>query len=139
MEPAAEARDTAGIRWIQDAARRTESRARWLRITNRTAVILGLIGSFIATIFAAIVARKGMLGPLDWAQACWIIAGFTGVTTLSSGLQTGLDIPANLGKTLSCLGRLRALELAARIGTRSAAEISRECEAIVKEYPEVLV
>jgi hypothetical protein len=139
MTAAGEQREAPGIRWIQDAVRRTEARARWLRVTNRIAVILGLVGSFISTIFAAIVARKGMLGPLDWSQACWIIAGFTGVTTLSSGLQTGLDIPTKLGKTLSCLGRLRALELAASIGTRSAAEISGECQEIVKEYPEVLV
>ena len=139
MAPAADQRDTASIRWIQDAARRAESRVRRLRITNRIAVILGLIASFIATIFAAIVAKKGMLGPLDWAQACWVIAGFTGVTTLSSGLQTGLDIQANLAKTSSCLGRLRSLELAVCIGTRSAAEISRECEEIAREYSEILV
>jgi hypothetical protein len=131
--------ETASIRWIQDSARRAEARVRRLRLTNRAAVVLGLIASFIATVFAATVAKEGMLGSLDWSQACWVIAGFTGLTTLSSGLQAGLDIPANLAKMSSCLGRLRELELAASMGNRSAAEISKECEAIAREYPEILV
>jgi hypothetical protein len=114
---------------------------RRLRITNRCTVILGLIGGFISTILAAIVAKEGEVATLglDWAEACWVIAGFSGVTTLSAGLQTGLNLQANLAKTSSCLGRLRALELAASIGTRSAAEISRECQEIAREYSEVLV
>jgi hypothetical protein len=138
MEPAAEHRDAVTTRWIQDAVRRTESRVRRLRATNRTAIILGLIASVVATVCAAIVAKKGELGPLAWSQACWFIAGFTAITTLTSGLQTGLDLPANLAKTSSCLGRLRALELAASVGTRPAGEISKECEAIAREYPDVL-
>jgi hypothetical protein len=139
MQPTMERTESAGIRWIQDAARRVESRVRWLRITNRTAVVLGLVASFVATVLAALVAKNGMVGPLDWAQACWVIAGFTGMTTLSSGLQTGLDMQTSLAKAASCLGRLRALELAARVGTRSAAEIAKECEELAREYPEVLV
>jgi hypothetical protein len=139
MEPAVEQRDNASMRWIQDSARKTESRVRRLRFTHRAAVILGLVASFVATIFAAVVAKKGMLGSLDWSQACWLIAGFTGITTLSSGLQTGLDIQNNLTKMSSCLGRLKALELAASIGARSPAEISRECEEIAREYSDVLL
>jgi hypothetical protein len=139
MEAAAEPSDDARMRWIQDTTRRMESRVRGLRIIHRATVLLGLVASFIATLFATIVAKKGMLGPFDWSQACWIIAGLTGITTLSTGLQSGLDIRTNMAKSSSCLGRLRALDLAASIGTRSPSEISKECEEIAREYSDVLV
>jgi hypothetical protein len=139
MAPLAKQPDAARMRWIEDAVRRAESRVRRLRLTNRTALILGLIASGVATVSAAIVAKNGALGPLAWSEACWLVAGFTAITTLTSGLQTGLDLPANLVKTSSCLGRLRALELAAAVGTRPVAEISKECEEIAREYPDVLV
>ncbi len=105
----------------------------YARINTQT-IITGLLASTFATVLAGYTAASN--SPLmSWRWTCTLVAIFTLCATISTGVQKQFDISGNLSKVSGCLGRLNALELAVRLGSRSCEEIAKECEEIAVQYP----
>jgi hypothetical protein len=123
------------VQWIKDTKQKAEKKHRSLRRSNTQTIITGLLTSTFATILAGYTAASN--SPLmNWRWTCALVAVFTLCAAIASGIQKQFDISGNLSKVTSCLGRLNAVELALRLGSRSHEEISKECEEIAVQYPE---
>lgn len=125
------------IKWIGENKIKAEKHLIRLRRTNAQTIIIGLIASTFATILAGYTAASN--SPLmNWRWTCALVAVFTLCATISTGIQKQFDISGNLSKASACIGRLTALDLAARLGIRSYKEISKECEELAALYPDYI-
>jgi hypothetical protein len=125
------------LKWIQESKANAEKRHRRLRRLNTQTIITGLLTSTFATVLAGYTAASN--SPLmSWRWTCALVAVFTLCATISTGLQKQFDISGSISKISGCLGRLNALELAVRLGTRAGNDIAKECEEIAALYPEYI-
>jgi hypothetical protein len=125
------------VQWIRENKISAERHLRRLRRINTRTIISGLLASTFATVLAGYTAASN--SPLmNWRWTCALVAIFTLCATISTGFQKQFDISGNLSKVSGCLGRLNALELTVRLGTRSREEIAKECEEIAKQYPDYI-
>jgi hypothetical protein len=124
------------LQWIQARRERAEVQEQRYRRTNTRAIFVSILTGSAATAVAGFAAASAAAPIGSWRVTCGIVAMLTLIATVSAGLQKQLDLSGNLVKLSSCLGRLRALEYAASMGTRAVPEIDAECEDIVRQYPE---
>jgi hypothetical protein len=121
--------------WIRSRLERADAQATRTRRANLRAIYASLFASTAATALAGFaVAANAPVG--SWRITCGIVAILTFVAALSTGLQKQLDLTGNFSRLAACVGRLRALEYAVSMGTRSLTEVDAECEEIVRTYPE---
>jgi MFS family permease len=125
------------VKWILESKSNAERKHRRLRRLNTQTIITGLLASTFATVLAGYTAASN--SPLmSWRWTCALVAVFTLCATIATGLQKQFDISGNISKISGCLGRLSALELAVRLGTRAREEIAKECEEIAVLYPDFI-
>jgi hypothetical protein len=125
--------------WIKNSLRVVEPRLRRLRRADTLAIIVGTVASTGATAVAGITAvlnRPAVTG--SWGSTCALAALLSLAAAVSTGLHKGLGVSTNLSKASACAGKLRALDLAATLRGATGADLTRDCEAILAEYPEFL-
>jgi hypothetical protein len=135
-----ENRDKA-IEQIRNSLRTVEQRAARLRRTHSTLLLTSMFSSALATLIAGVTAARGPVvgtGIPGWRLACGLAAVFGFVTTVSAGLSQQLRLGDQLSTHAQLLGRLRFLDVAVALGTRSLEDVSAEYAEIVKEAPEIL-
>jgi hypothetical protein len=138
MAQTGEQQQNARLEWIQARRASAEARMARTRRSNTRVLYVSLFASTAATALAGFAAAAGAAPVASWRVTCAVVAVFTFVATVASGMQTQLDLPGNLSRLSACVGKLRALEYAAATGTRELAEIDAECQEIVREFPEFL-
>ena len=125
------------LKWIGDNKIKVERHLNRLRRRNTQTIITGLFASTFATVLAGYTAASN--APLmNWRWTCALVAVFTLCATISTGIHKQFDISGNLSKASACVGRLAALDLSARLGTRTNKEISQECEELAALYPDFI-
>jgi hypothetical protein len=135
-----ENRDIA-IEKIKNSLQTVERRAAGLRRTHTSLLMTSMFGSAITTLIAGITAAAGPVvgtGIPGWRLACSLAAIFGFVTTVAAGMNQQLRLGDQLSTANQLLGRLRFLDVAAAMGTRSWEEITTEYAEIVKGAPEIL-
>jgi hypothetical protein len=125
------------IEWIKECRGNAEKKLRSLKRVNTQTIITGLLTSTLATMLAGFTAASN--SPLlNWRWTCALVAVFTLLAAIATGLQKQFDFSGNISKISGCVGRLNALELAVRLGIRSKDEIAKECEEIALLYPDFI-
>ena len=126
------------VQWVRENKTKAEVKLRQLRRRNTQTIVTSLFASTFATILAGYTAASN--SPLtSWRWTCALVAVFTLAATISSGLQKQFDISGTLSKVSGYLGRLNAVDLAIKLGSRSREEIAKECEEIALQYPDFSV
>jgi hypothetical protein len=142
MSTTVDAAASPQLEWIRNALRMVEPRVRRLRGADRWSIVIGTLASTGATAVAGATAALGRpiigAGVPGWTSTCALAAVLSLAATIATGLHKGLGVSTNLSKASACAGKLRALELAATLRRAEAADLTRECEAILTEYPELL-
>jgi hypothetical protein len=123
----------------EDLLRAERIAARLRRLDTRLVVGI-LFTTAFATLVAGFAAAAGP--PLGEGAPAWrLTCGFIAVLTALSGLLTGahqrFQVAERRARALACSARLRALELAVGLSRRDVAEVAREYEEVVGQYPEL--
>lgn len=127
---------------IQEQLQRLERRVMRLRRMNVRVVTLSLVLSTIATALAGLTAATGPLvgaGPTAWRWTCGLVAVVTAAAALTTGIQQRFKVPEQLARSLTCVGKLRSLELALQLSRGTPDDVAQEYEALLASYPEELV
>jgi len=124
---------------VHESLQKAEAYYARLRKMSTRLLASSIIGSAATTLVTGITAAQGPLVGEDiagWRLACIIgaVLGFT--TTVCLGLNQQLKIGDRLSTGDQCAGRLKALDVAIVVGSRSWDEITKEYEDIVRTYPE---
>jgi hypothetical protein len=139
MSSSSDSTTSPQLQWIRGALLAAESHVRRLRRADAWAIVLGTVGSSLAAFLAGGTALKGQpLLDVSWVTTCGVAASLSLVAGVSTGLHKGLGIATRLSRASTCTGKLRALDLAASLGRREAAELARECEQVAAEYADLL-
>jgi hypothetical protein len=128
-------------RRVKDSLVRARRYAERLRKINTRLLIAGVVTSAAATLVAGLTAATGPLvgeGIPGWRLACIVAAGFGFVSTLAVGVHQQLGVSDRLANGHQCLARLTFLDLAIDTGSRDWDDITKEYEAIVTSFPEVV-
>lgn len=106
---------------------------------NSFLTILVIVTSALTAFLTAVTAVEGPVvvpGLLDWQGACSMGAILSTITTIASGISQQMNIGKKLIEGSQCVGRLRALDLAAATNSRDAKEITGEYVEILAAFPE---
>ncbi len=127
---------------VRSSLSRAETRARRLRSQNARLIYSSLIASAVATVLAGLTAALGPLagtGPRAWSVTCGVIAVFTAMAGVLSGIHQKLSVPEQLANAVTCAGRLRALEVALTVTMRDPTEVAREYEEVTARHPDLFL
>jgi hypothetical protein len=125
---------------VQASLRQAENYTAGLGKTYTRLTIGGLASSAVSTLVAGGVALQGSafgLGASGWQLFCGIAAALGFVSTICMGIVQQLRLGERLPLGQSCVGRLRALNMALTVGSRDWGEIAKEYEAVIKESAEI--
>lgn len=128
-------------RRVKDSLVRAKAYAERLRKMNTRLLVAGVVTSAAATLVAGLTAAAGPVvgeGIPGWRLACIVAAGFGFVSTLAVGVHQQLGLSDRLADGHQCVARLTFLDVAIDTGSRDWEEITKEYEAIVTSYPEVI-
>jgi hypothetical protein len=128
--------DTIQIPAIDASRRRAEAQLSLARRANTRAVLVALLASSLSAFAAGMPAALGQPMVGTWRFTCMIAAAFAAIAAVTTGLQAQLRYADRLAAATECVGRLRALEVQASVGTLSREELAREVSEIVARYPE---
>ncbi len=126
---------------VKKSLERAEDHASRLRTMNTRMLIAGVVTSATATLVTGVTALGGPVvgeGIPGWRLACIVGAIFAFLSSLFVGLNQQLRVGDRLSQGTECAGRLRFLDLAIATGSREWDEITKEYEAIMTTYPEVV-
>jgi flagellin-like hook-associated protein FlgL len=65
-----------------------------------------------------------------------VASAFAALAAITTGLQAQLRYAERLATATDCLGRLRALEVQASLGTLSQEDLAKSYAELVARYPE---
>lgn len=127
---------------INDGLLKSEAHVKKLRIMNSRFIYLSLIASVLATLIAGLTAILGPLagqGPPAWKATCGLIAVFTAVATVFTGLHKQLTVSERLAKATLCAGKLKSIELTLSINENNTDEALKEYKEVIANYGEFIV
>ena len=125
---------------IRADLRRIEARSRELDRLDFRLVASSLAATALATVLAGLTAAAGPLageGPPAWRLTCGAIAVITALSGALTGAHQRFRVPERRAQALTCLGRLRALELALGISRRDPTDVAREYQEVLAQHPEL--
>jgi len=126
---------------ITEHREKVERRAAQLKRVNIRVIALNLLFSSLATLLAGLTAATGPLigeGSAAWRWTCGIVAVATAGTALTTGIQQRFKVPEAMARALTCVARLRSLELALQLSTLTPEEVGQQYEQLLASYPEEL-
>ena len=126
---------------IAEHLRQAKRHGAGLKKQKAVLVVVGLVGSGLATLVAGVTAANGPVvgsGTPGWRLACAVAAVLSLLGGVCAGLKEQLQVGERAAKAMECLGRLGALEASVLTGIRGQGEIAAEYESILKTYPDVL-
>jgi H+/Cl- antiporter ClcA len=126
---------------VKESLQRAEGHAARLRTMNTRMLVSGVVTSAVATLVTGVTALGGPVvgeGIPGWRLACIVGAIFAFLSSLFVGLNQQLRVGDRLSQGTECAGRLRFLDLAIATGSREWDDITKEYEAILTTYPEVI-
>ena len=120
-----------------DASRhKAELHVRRARRANTRAIAAALIASALSAFLTGLPSALGNPIMGTWRITCMVGAALSAIAAITTGLQAQLRYADQLAAATDCLGRLRALEVLASLGSLSPDELARRLSDIVSRYPE---
>ena len=116
--------------------RRAELHARRVRGANTRAVVAALVASSLSAFMTGLPSALGQPLVGTWRVTCMVAAALAAIAAIATGLQAQLRYGDRLAAATDCLGRLRALEVQASLGTVPQGELAKQLADIVARYPE---
>ena len=110
-----------------------------LRRANLRLLAASLTATAVATALAGLTAATGPLagqGPPAWKWSCGAIAVITALSGILTGLLQHLRLPERSAQALTCAARLRALHVALGLARRDPADVARDYEEVIAQFPE---
>jgi hypothetical protein len=127
---------------IREGIRKSDQQSADLKKKNSRYLVISIIAGALSTVIAASAAALGPAlgeGAPAWKATCAVVALFTGVGTVFTGLQKQLSVAERLAKAIACSGKLHSLEFALTVNNRDTAEVAKEYENVLANYPDFLL
>lgn len=124
---------------IHSSLANAEKNASKIRRYGTWLLIISIITSAATTLVTAITAARGPIigeGPSGWKVSCVIAAAFGFATTVCVGANQGFRFSDRGSRANECAGRLRALNVSIKTGSKNWDLITKEYEEIVSKFPE---
>ena len=121
---------------IEGFRRNAELHVSRTRRANTRAVLAALLASSLSAFLTGLPSALGQPVVGTWRITCAIAAAFAAFAAVTTGLQAQFRFADRLAVATECLGRLRALEVRASLGTLPQDELANELAEIVARYPE---
>ncbi len=133
---------SALLEQIREGIRKSDQQSKDLKKKNSRYLVVSIVAGAMSTVIAASAAALGPVlagGAPAWKATCAVIALFTGVATVFTGMQKQLSIAERLAKAIACSGKLHSLEFAITVNNRETSEVAKEYETALSSYPDVLL
>lgn len=121
---------------IDASRRKAESYVAHARRANMRAVVVSLVASSLSAFLTGLPSAIGEPLMGTWRVTCMLASLFAVIAAITTGLQAQLRYADRLASATECLGRLRALEVQASLGTLSPEELAKTLAQIVAKYPQ---
>lgn len=126
---------------VHQSLTQTEVQLAGLRSKHSRLTFTSITFSAATTLVAGITTVTGPLvgeGIAGWRLACAVAALFAFIATIAGGLLQQSKYEERLARGDQCIGRLKALNVAASTGRKSWDEIGAEFEDLARNYPEYI-
>ena len=128
-------------RKIKDSLKTANSRWRHLHRLNTWLLIVSLVTSAVATLLAGLTSinNEPVIGQSypGWRLTCGVAAVFTFVSSVCVGINQLLGIAKRVAAALSCVGRLKALNILIIDDKRPVNDILEDYAKITADHPDL--
>jgi hypothetical protein len=121
---------------IDRSRQKAELQVSQARRANSRVVVVALAASSLSALLTGVPSALGEPVVGTWRVTCMVASAFAALAAITTGLQAQLRYAERLATATDCLGRLRALEVQASLGTLSQEDLAKSYAELVARYPE---